>query len=109
MENHLSKSQLFAWFSVSPKTFIDNLFYILKPGGFLYLAGFIFEGKKQNYSGLHKHDLLVKGEHLYLKKKDMPIDKICLTCRYNLISYYKEVQGSRPGDKFTLIYKKGIN
>ncbi len=61
--------------ATSPLKFINNLFYILKPRGYLYLTGFINEGKKQNYTGLHQHNLYVKDERLYWTNKDKSVNQ----------------------------------
>ena len=91
--------------AVSPHKFINNLFHILKPKGYLYLAGFINEGKKQNYTGLHQHNLYIENDCLIWTNKDNFIN-LNLIKNLDVTLIYKDVQGVEPGDTFKLIYKK---
>lgn len=103
---HLVLSQNAIDHATSPKDFIKQLYYILKPSGFLYLSGFINEGLAANWKGLHQHNLSVQGNHLVWTNRDKSIHNLNLTKDFKMKLFYKNIEGSNAGDRFTLIYQK---
>jgi SAM-dependent methyltransferase len=92
--------------ATSPHTFIENLFYILKPGGFLFLSGYINEGSAANWIGLHQHDLSISEDHILWTNRDHSMENFNITKNLKMTLFYKRVEGTSPGDEFTLIYQK---
>lgn len=45
----------------SPRRCVEQMFALLRPGGFLMLEGFVREGSQGNWVGLHQHDLFPAG------------------------------------------------
>ncbi|WP_287584794.1 methyltransferase domain-containing protein [Candidatus Borrarchaeum sp.] len=103
---HLVLSQNAMDHAISPQEFINKLYYILKPGGFMNLFGFVKVGTREKWTGLHQHDLHVEGNHLFLTNREKSINNLNITKKLNMTLFYKNVEGSAPGDFFTLIYRK---
>lgn len=103
---HIVLSQNAIDHSTSPIDFINNLYYICKPRGFIYLSGFIREGSAANWMGLHKHDLYVEGGDLYWTKHDKSINNLNITENLNMTLFYKQVEGPNIEDRFILVYRK---
>lgn len=94
--------------SQDPKTFIENLYSILKPGGYLYLHGFVNEGSAANWLGLHRWNIEPDGNDLLLSNRDGSINKLNLTSHLNLNVFHKSVYNSNIGEEdiYTVIYEK---
>jgi len=105
---HLVLSQNAIDHSLIPLKFINNLVYICKPGGFIYLSGFIKEGTAANWLGLHKHDLYVSNNDLYWTNWNNTANNINITENLDITLFHKDVEGNKPGDKFKLIYRKSL-
>lgn len=106
---HLVLSQNAIDHSLIPQKFINNLVYICKPGGFIYLSGFIKEGTAANWLGLHKHDLYIIDNNLFWTNWNNTANNINITENLGIALFYKEVNGNKPGDKFKLIYRKNLD
>ena len=48
----------------SPRRCLEQMCHMLRPGGFLFLEGFVREGTAGNWHGLHQHDLVPVQGHL---------------------------------------------
>lgn len=92
--------------SPAPGTFINNLFRLAKKGGFIYISGYLKVGEAENWIGLHKHNLELEGNDLFLTNQDRSIDHVNITKSLNLDMYYKKADGTKAGDHFTVIYRK---
>ena len=103
---HLVISQNAMDHAISPQEFINKLYYVLKPGGFMYLSGFVNVGTREKWTGLHQHNLYVVGDHLFWTNRDKSINNLNITKNLNITLFYKNVEGPNPGDFFTLIYRK---
>lgn len=56
--------------SQDPALVLDSMTKILKPGGYLILQMWSYEGKAESYVGLHQHDFFVgKDRRLYLTSR----------------------------------------
>lgn len=105
---HLVLSQNALDHCTSPPKFINNLVHICKPGGIIYLSGFIREGSSANWLGLHKHDLYVMGNDLCWTNWNNTANNINITENLDITLFQKEVSGCEPGDRFKLIYMKNL-
>lgn len=92
--------------SQDPQKIIENLYVILKPGGHLYLHGFIKEGSAANWLGLHKWNIEVSGDDLLLSNRDGSINKINMTENLKLKVFHRWVEGNNIGDMYSIIYEK---
>lgn len=106
---HLVLSQNAIDHSMMPQKFLNNLVYICKPGGFIYLSGFVKEGTAANWLGLHKHDLYVIDKHIYWTNWNDTAKDVNITENLGVTLFYKELDGIEPGDKFKLVYRKNLN
>jgi SAM-dependent methyltransferase len=103
---HLCLTQNAIDHSENPRDFVRNLFKVCKPGGFIYLSGFLREGEAAGYWGLHQHDLYVKDNNLFWTNRRESIKKLNLTGSLDMECYDLDLEGKKPGDKFTLIFRK---
>ncbi len=94
--------------SSSPKDFVDNMYNVLKPDGFLLISGFINEGRMKGRVGLHKHDMFIKrgSDDVYWTWKDGPKDGVNLTGNLKISAFSKYIEGYRSGSWFKIIYRK---
>lgn len=89
--------------SQSPVQFINNMYQILKTDGYMVLYGFINEGSKQNWLGLHKWDISVKDGKLMLSDKKKTYDNYNLIKNLNLKLVFLEINDD---ESHTIIYQK---
>lgn len=109
---HIVYSQNAIDHSQSPIKFIQNMFHILKPNGFMIVYGFINEGTNQNWIGLHKWDLSVENGKLLLSNKKKTYNKYDMINNLNLKLIYKKISDCNFHNEnyksFTLIYQKNL-
>lgn len=103
---HLVLSQNSIDHASAPDRFIQSLYSLLKPGGFLYLMGFVNEGEAANWLGLHQHNLYVAGDDVYWTNSDRSVVDRNLTGGLGMSLFYRHCEGPKTGDRFTLIYRK---
>lgn len=103
---HLVYSQNALDHSQNPEEFVREAYRVLKPNGLLVLHGFIKEGTAAHWLGLHKWDIIVRGDNLYLSNKNGTIYEKNITgeIKWNVI--YKQCTGNNVGDSYTIIYEK---
>jgi len=96
--------------SQSPLIFIKNMYYVLKPNGFLILFGLFNEGSNQGWLGLHKWDIIVEGNNLLLSNKNKTYFRYNMLKDLNLKLVFKEISNiyieGYPQKSYTLIYQK---
>ncbi len=100
----------------SPKVCLDNIYHVIKPGGYIFLEGYSREGTNMKWWGLHKHDIFPNGERLCCKDKlgnlTVLTDGIKLKCVYLQVIKAKERARGTPfvrasdDDWYTMIFKK---
>jgi ubiquinone/menaquinone biosynthesis C-methylase UbiE len=93
--------------SQSPKKFFDNIYDILKKGGFIILIGFINEGTHQNWSGLHKWDISLEKRNLMLSNQNGVIN-YNITNNYKMKMISKKITETEFNDKkiYKIIFQK---
>lgn len=89
--------------SQNPCKFIDNLYKICIPGGYLVLYGVINVGTSAHWLGLHQWNIFVKGNDLHIENKDKSVNKV-LTSKFSANLVYKKI--SDDESHYTMIYKK---
>lgn len=93
--------------SVSPEDFVKNLYYILKPGGFMYLSGHMNEGKATNWKGLHQHNIFLEDEDLLWTNKSGSVRDRNITGHLNMKIFHKEIAANNTGEQsYIMIYMK---
>jgi ubiquinone/menaquinone biosynthesis C-methylase UbiE len=100
---HLVYSQNAIDHSISPQLFVDNLFRILKIGGYLILYGFIREGSNSGWLGLHKWDIEAENNDLLLTNRSRSVYRKSLTRHLKLTLVSSEIINQT---EYTHIYEK---
>jgi SAM-dependent methyltransferase len=90
---HLACSRNAVDHSMSPELFVDNLYEILKPGGYMILEGAIREGSTQKWLGLHKWDIEAQDGDLLLTNRSHSICKKSLTRHLGMTLVSSETDG----------------
>jgi ubiquinone/menaquinone biosynthesis C-methylase UbiE len=90
--------------SMNPQLFVKNMCRILKVGCYLVLFGFIKEGTKANWIGLHQWDIEAKNGELLLSNRSKSIYEKNLTRHLCLQLISGKVENK--SETYTLIYKK---
>lgn len=103
---HLGCSQNAIDHSQNPEGFIKSLYYVMAPGGFLILHGFIREGTAARWLGLHQWDIDVLGDDLFLSNRNKTIDKRNITGGLDMDLVYRCVDGEDIGSRYTFVYRK---
>jgi ubiquinone/menaquinone biosynthesis C-methylase UbiE len=101
---HLVYSQNAIDHSMNPQLFVKNMSRILKVGCFLVLSGFIKEGTKANWLGLHQWDIEVKNGKLLISNRSKSICEKNLTQHLCLQLISGKVESK--SETYTFIYKK---
>ncbi len=70
---HLAYAQNSIDHSQNPVLFVNNMYDLVKPGGYLILDGHIKIGSVDGWTGLHKWDIEVKGNDLLLTNRSKTI------------------------------------
>ena len=99
---HLVYSQNAIDHSVNPQLFVENMYKILKVGGYLVLHGFINEGTKAMWLGLHQWNIQPKNNELLLRNRSGTINEKKLTSNLRLLLISEKVYG----ETYTFIYEK---
>jgi SAM-dependent methyltransferase len=91
--------------AISPQRCLDGMYDILKKDGIMYLTGYIREGTRSSWSGLHQHDLIPEnGQLLHYdpkgNKTNLTKDLVGVTC------IYEELSGTQIGDIYVIIFRK---
>lgn len=90
--------------AVDVRRCIENATRVLRPGGFLVLEGFVREGTRTHWTGLHQHDLVpADGELLRFDKKGRATR---LTAGLGLRCLHQEQTGDAPKDWYKMAFEK---
>lgn len=100
---HLVYSQNAIDHSISPELFMNNMFKILKTGGYLILHGFIKHGSNMRWMGLHKWDIEAENNDLLLTNRSKTIYRRSLTRNLNLTLVSSEIV---PQTSYTYVFEK---
>lgn len=104
---HLVLTQNAIDHSIHPLNFMNNLFYILKPKGFLYLCGYIDVGKETNWIGLHQHNISIDGDDLIWSNRSGTVKGCNITGHLDMSLFSKDVSKTEDGAQlYIMIYKK---
>ena len=78
---------------VSPGKSMRNICEVVKKCGIIFLEGFVNEGTKENWTGLHKHDLFPKDGQIFHCGQERK--EVSLTSRLKLKCIYQEIKRFR--------------
>jgi SAM-dependent methyltransferase len=104
---HLAVTQNALDHSMNPKLFMQKLFGIVKPGGYLIITGYINIGSVEKWQGLHKWNIDVVNGELMLSNKSKTIYENLLS---NLnVSPIKRIIKKGAIDSYFFSYIKNDN
>ena len=91
--------------TVDVRKSIENMHKVLKGDGFLALEGFVREGTKQHWGGLHRHDLVpVNGELIHYDRRGHSTN---VSTGFKCI--FQEQDGTELGDWYRMVFTKTLS
>ena len=91
----------------NPIKCLDNAYQLLMPGGIIFIVNNVKEGSRQNWMGLHQHDIYVKDNELIVSDK-MGAEKGFFNKNKHLLEliYYEEYKIENDIGVFKIGYRK---
>ena len=108
---HLAVTENALDHSNNPKLFVKRLVEVVKPGGYLIIAGYFSNGSKEKWQGLHKWNIEVINKELVLSNQSNTIrENILSGLNVSLISQVvdKDTDKSEFG-AYCFVYCKDSN
>ncbi len=101
---HMAYSKNALDHSQDPGRFVEEATKVLKPGGLLMLQGYVKEGTRSRWTGLHKWNIDIEGDDMTITNKKGRTWNI--TRGLPLEAVDVSATGVKAGDRFTTVYRK---